>query len=442
MAEQLYFSRDTKFFVVLESAGVPTQAWEIPILDGFSFSQATNSSDITLAEMQNSSGVSRRGMAKFNDSLAPGEWSFTTYVRPYLDGSTKVHAMEEPLWALMAGADTYTSGAFLKGASAITFLEDQATGSYLNFDQSNASTVGTASFFFVMDTGATTGDNGPDPLVYKLADAVVNEASIDFDVDGIAQISWSGFASRVTDFTNNTFYQPATPLVTDNKIGGGTPEVGDVWLESDNDSAFSICTAATPTFIPAIDDAVCSTNNFIRNRLTQVTAIAAQDSWGAFPGVNDNGVYNITLTGGNITISNNITYLTPEELGCVNIPIGHVTGSRSVTGNMTAYVTHDATGAIPASVAGTTRALFLDMTSSEGLAYITNSFALTFNIGGTTVGTEPVMVVTMPTAHIEIPTHSIDDVISLEIGFTALPSTISGTDEIGEIRWHGSTVEN
>ena len=37
---------------------------------------------------------------------------------------------------------------------------------------------------------------------------------------------------------------------------------------------------------------------------------------------------------------------------------------------------------------------------------------------------------TCATAHIEIPTHSIDDVISLETNFQALPSAIDDTDEV------------
>ena len=78
MAQQLYFSRDSMMFLEFDSF-----VWEIPVLDGFSFSQATNSSEITLNEMESSAGVSRSGRRAFNDSLAPGEWSFSTYVRPF-----------------------------------------------------------------------------------------------------------------------------------------------------------------------------------------------------------------------------------------------------------------------------------------------------------------------------------------------------------------------
>jgi hypothetical protein len=88
MAEQLYFSRDTKFYVVYEnSAGVAQDAWEVPILDGFSFSQANNSSEITLAEMEDSGGVSRRGKGMFNDSFSCSSPGRRRRIMGYDDGS-------------------------------------------------------------------------------------------------------------------------------------------------------------------------------------------------------------------------------------------------------------------------------------------------------------------------------------------------------------------
>jgi len=86
------------------------KAFQIPLLEGFSFSQSTNSSEITLAEMESTTGDSRRGRKMFNDSLAPVEWSFSTYLRPYLAGNSgaswqdsKQHLVDEVLWnALLA----------------------------------------------------------------------------------------------------------------------------------------------------------------------------------------------------------------------------------------------------------------------------------------------------------------------------------------------------
>ena len=47
-ADNLYFSRDTKVFVELLAANSNESGnivWEIPVLDGYSFSQAQNASE-------------------------------------------------------------------------------------------------------------------------------------------------------------------------------------------------------------------------------------------------------------------------------------------------------------------------------------------------------------------------------------------------------------
>ena len=51
---------------------------------------------------------------------------------------------------------------------------------------------------------------------------------------------------------------------------------------------------------------------------------------------------------------------------------------------------------------------------------------LVFSIGG---ATSPKLVIDIPTAHLEIPTHQIEDVIGLEVNFHALPSSLDATNE-------------
>ena len=53
-----HFSRDTKVFMKFKGtvAGNTDALYELPVLDGYSFSQATNSSEITLNEAADSSG--------------------------------------------------------------------------------------------------------------------------------------------------------------------------------------------------------------------------------------------------------------------------------------------------------------------------------------------------------------------------------------------------
>lgn len=416
MAQQLYFSRDSKMFLEFDG-----YVWEVPVLDGFSFSQATNSSEITLNEMESAGGVSRRGRRAFNDSLAPGEWSFSTYVRPFTsagsgagaaDSAAEVHAVEELLWAMMAGANNYTNSAFDSGGTAV--VTPGVSNSVVNFDSSNKSTLSTFNIYFVLGEA--------NRKVMKLREAVVNEASVDFDIDGIATINWSGQASEVIDFTGSTIEQAAQPTDGDTTADGSAIAIGDVWLDSDNSYRLAVLTnvtAASEASTSSVYEAITSTTNFIRNRLTVLTVVpTTQDPDN--DGTDElEASYNLTLTGGNITITNNITFITPEELGIVNVPIGHVTGTRSVSGNFTCYLTQD-TVATNASAD-----FFEDLRSITNV--VTNSFALTFKIGGAS-GTG--LELACGTAHIEVPSHTIEDVISLETNFQALPSAIDDTDEV------------
>ena len=510
--------------IIKAGAGI----WEIPVLDGFSVSQGTNTSEITLNEASDTSGNSLRGRQMFTDSYAPAEWSFSTYARPFIASGTvsggggnninRHHAVEEVLWALMTGnagyiapvegvqntiwseglhnsldgafedqqfidfvdtnktdlgtcqiyfnlgesttetkvlalpthshSDQITTGGTVTGGTTVTILS-MGTTSQANlrtlFGESDSSvtyvvgqkvtsasgdrTVPAGSTIVALSAGASnarlflpdvtgievgdiitfshsgttrtvleidpTNDGGlsdfqfvqmnaalvaPDETVvtfsrritYKVEECCVNEASIDFDIDGIATINWSGLGKLITE-------------------------------------------AVTPT--ATVYEGTTSTSNMIRNRLTSMTLQAAD--YTTFPGDGDaDGTYNLVLTGGNVTISNNMTYLTPETTGMVNQPLEHVTGTRSVSGSFTTYLDKTVGGSAD---------LFEDII--EATTSVTNSFDTIFQIGGSS-STAPNLKLTMANCHLEVPTHSLDDVIGLEVNFHALPSTVSGTDEL------------
>jgi hypothetical protein len=363
MADTFYFSRDTKVHLTDSASAV----YNIPVLDGFSFSQATNTTEVTLNEMTNASGVSRRARQMFTDSYAPAEWSFSTYIRPFATGGAgsggehsgsagDEHMVEEALWNALAG-----SGAV--GASGAGFTTSASAGT-IAFTNSNKAALDTFTLTFEMGSGKTN------PTIYSISNCVVNEVTVDFDIDGIATANWSGMGSLISE------------------------------------------TGSMPTATKFEGTAAADTNNFIRNRLTDltVTATAAGDIQTA---------YSLTLTGGSFSISNNMTYLTPETLGLVNQPLGHVTGTRSVSGSFTCYLNTPASGASSAD-------LFEDIIESTSV--VTNDFNLVFVIGGT--GNNPRLTVTLPTCHLEVPTHSIEDLVTLETSFHALPTSVDGTDEV------------
>lgn len=132
-------------------------------------------------------------------------------------------------------------------------------------------------------------------------------------------------------------------------------------------------------------------------------------------------------------MTNNITYLTPETIGSVNTPIGHVSGARSISGGFQCYLAFDTT-----DNDGTSTDFFNDMTSATAKTKVVNSFATTFKVGGSSA--TPRLELNFPTAHFEIPAHSIEDVISLETTFQALPSTIDSTNEAA-IKYVGLTPD-
>jgi len=570
MADQLYFSRDTRFFVQFRATADNTEDaanlgkgafWEIPILDGYSFSQTTNTSEITLAEMESTAGISRRGRRMFTDSLAPAEWSFSSYIRPFestapslssgvgvkqADSASEAHGVEEVLWAHMFGADAYTlTGGFTRAANAVSgaVLTPGADTMAVVTTESNRSALNSLVFWFMIDTDATN------PLVYRLPEAVVNEVSVDFDVDGIATLNWSGFAKEIQDKSDNvciadgnTASPPALAGATDRVDSGGDPVIGDLWINTLNSRSVhwitAVNTSGTHTATQAIDEAIDSTKNFIRNRLTSVgieAATAADKVTGTFPGafatisaidvtnevittstphnfktgdqvyitgctgntdlngthhfvrVGDetgtynggtnattefalfstkanaenlgsatglvaigtgsynantgtaaNGKYSLTLTGGSFTIANNVTYLVPEELGVINKPLEHVTGTRTATAAATCYLTlDDASGEV--GMNGTSRQFFTDMVSTNALAKVVNKFKITMDVGGSaacvSTGTDAGFQLILPAAHIEVPTHSIEDIISLETNMQALPTSLGDADEIETITY-------
>lgn len=371
----LFFSRDTRVFLA-QGANI----WEIPVLNGYSFSQGTNASTVTLAEMSDATGNSRRGQRVFNDSMAPAEWSFDMYVRPTLVTGTpnKMFAAEEALWANLVAANAFTAGT-TSWASGVTRA---ATTLDFDFAQSNKTTLGTFDLYFVLGASKVAGLNyaaSDATTIYKVEGCVVNEAAINFEIDGISMISWSGMGKLISEVASY-------------------------------DASAAIRTGLT------------STSNMIRNRLTALELTTA----GTAPFV---ASYDLTLTGGSITISNNITFLTPETLGVVNTPLGHVTGTRSVTGSFTAYLDEKTNGTID---------LVEDLLSATSL--ITNSFGMKFYVGGKASAdtpTGPGILFDMPQCHLEIPSINNDDVIGVELNFTALPSTISGTNEISKVRYVG-----
>ena len=378
--------------------GTDANTFRIGVLDGYSFSQGSEATDVTINE---AGAAPNRGSKRFNDALPPAEWSFGTYVRPYKHGtnswrSSGTHDMcENILWAAIAGKDI-TGGALTSTeASAITVDSSDAD---VTFERSEHHELLKLSIFFALEN-----------TTYRLNQCQVNQAEIDFSIDGIAQITWSGNATTIDQVTtaiedpSKTLH--AKPAGTDTSVTTATYVEGYNYADSTGP-----------------DDA-----DYLRNKLSTLTlAVDSSQGGGASSGGLDTRTYDINITGGSITIANNVTYVTPETLGVVDKPIGSFTGARQVSGSLTMYLDTKSNGS---------NQLLTDLAAATDL--VTNSFNMSLFMGGGSSDT-PVVEFDIPKAHLQVPTIEVADLISTSVEFSGHGTDLLTGDEM-TVKYKGST---
>lgn len=428
---------------VINSTGFTTaNTQEIQVLDGFTFSQNTNSDVVTISE----AGVAPvRGQRSFNTSLAPVDFSFSTYVRPY-NATGSITAEESVLWNALFSANaistantitlggTVTAAGYifangegtititgtamtyvglavgdvvvisgLTGTSDLTIVNSaatvtalSATSITLNLVTPKAAgaaitgiTIGTVKFYksawAPVATGysvVTTGGSNVnqlqkfgmlfvvDTVVYQVDNCAMNQVTIDFGLDAIATLAWTGQATALTE-----------SAITAATIAAGS--------------------AAKNTSAP-----------FITNKLSTV-AFNTLNALGASAAA----TYTMALTGGSVTINNNISYVTPANLGVVNVPAVYYTGTRSITGTINAYL-KTGTGV------GSTGQLLKDMLAAASSS-VEPMAALTIAVGGSTNSNKVELV--MPSVTFSVPSVDVQQVVSTAINFTAQGYLPSGT---------------
>ena len=430
---------------------------EIQVLDGFSFSQNTNNETITIME---GGAAPTRGQRSFNTSLAPVDFSFSTYLRPK-NITTAISAEESVLWnALLSDqaistANTITVGgtisgvtyAFSNGVGTVTIAGTSLTYSgvvvgdavviggitttspaasltniagsavvatlsatsitlTLTNPTATATTITTpaaiklykSAWAPVNTTYSVVGAAGSDKhqlqkfgmvfivdqVAYAVDNAAMSQASLDFGLDAIATSAWTGQGTTLR------------------QLGTGVTAAS---------GAFG--SGLTGNYTAKVTDAQYITNKLSTVALTLVNSL--KDSTGTSQGAAGDS-YTVPITGGNVTINNNITYLTPANLGVVNIPVTYYTGARSITGNLTAYLRTGGTR--------DTGELLADMLNAAS-ATIEPMAALAISIGGGANTTK--VVIDMPATVIQIPAVNVQQVVSTDIKFTAEGSVPSAT---------------
>ncbi len=442
--------------IIAGSGFTTANSQEIQVLDGFTFSQQSNADTINI----NEAGTDPvRGQRSFNTSLANVEFSFSTYVRPRLDGGL-VKAEEAVLWnALLSSVEMGATAAFtatgidtatvaVSGAGVLTLggtgmtvtgltvgrvyqitgvtgdgaaefntpvriltaSATEITAQYLvkpvtAVNQANWSATvkmvqnawnampaitadttapqynGQGAAYSLVTTGMSNRNQllpfgmvmTVDGVTYAIDNCAMDQAVIDFGLDGIAMVQWTGKGTALRQLSSNVVYSSATNPV----LSGGL--TGTITGKN-------------------------TTANYITNKLSTISL--TKNIGGVGTG---NTSYTLALTGGSITIANNITYVTPANLGVVNVPIGYFTGTRAVSGSVTAYLRTGST-----NTAGLLSDLLAASATSAG---VEPKFNMQIEIGGNTNGTR--VEVETPGAFLQIPTIDAQAVMSTTINFTA-----------------------
>jgi hypothetical protein len=251
----------------------------------------------------------------------------------------------------------------------------------IDFTASNVHKLASLTFYIKADT-----------VWYQVTGVQVNQAEIDFSIDTIGQITWSGMGTSITKMASAP-------------TGSATAESMVVEYSAPN-------ALAATTYTSPLD------MDYIIQKYTVLT-IKDNKTSGGTP-AHSGQTYTVPITGGSLTINNNITYLTPETLGVVNTPIGSFTGSREISGSVTAY--------LRTGLAGDIGDLMDDLL--QWTEETTTTYLITFSAGGLTA---PNVVFTIPHAHISIPVMETEDVLSATIEFKALPYSGSGNTTTGDI---------
>jgi hypothetical protein len=342
--------------VVAATGFLPANTREIQVLDGFSFTQNTTAETVTLNE---AGAAPVRGQRSFNTALEPVDFSMSTYMRP-ADGGANITCEESVLWnAMFATAPIGGSGAaWTEGTTAATLVVTNSQSHQLQ------------KFGLIIVI---------DGVSYIIDNCALDTATVDFGLDAIGMIAWTGRGSILR------------------QVAGLTASSG-----------------STVTFANGLTGTARGKNTtapYIANKLSTLTVKKEIDGTG--------DTYNIAITGGSLTISNNLTYLTPANLGVVNRPFTYFTGTRAITGTLNCYLR-----AGSSNTAGLLATMLADSVSD-----VDPAFYVQIEVGGATNATR--VEFEMPGTVLTIPTVSTEQVVSTTINFTA-QGTASGAFDIGQ----------
>lgn len=372
----------------------PSNTWKLEVLAGFAASSSAATQDITSLE----SGLSPdRSQQRFNTAINPVDWNLQVYLRPtgVVTGATAngTNAGTNASGNVKPTADWFMWQALVSNTKPSSGTADQSvweSGGKLrtiNVAAGTGSHSSRANFAFAQENHMYFK---LDNVIYQVENATVNQSTVDAGIEEIATVTWTGFGTVLRELTGD----PRDNAVS---VFGGIKNDGTSVLANAN-AASLVAQAAYHPFNQMNVAGTLQTASFIKNRLSTIefhykpTAAAADVK------------YTFPVTALTFDYNNNVTYLTPEELAALNVPIGQFTGTRAVTGSATMYL----------RAGDNQSAQFLRDISNDSRTSSAQTANANLIIGGTVA---PYVAFQLDAAQFEFPQLAVEDVISLSVNF-------------------------
>lgn len=346
--------RNTRLWVSTVESGF-TDANTQEILIGDDLSFSQGASETDIT-VDEAGPTPTRGSKRFIDAINPAEWTFSNYILPLAGAITpfNIYSPDYMLWQALATGSTLNTGVNDGG------VFQNPSNQIISFIDNKYHEL-TKLFLYIYVDGTW----------YKISGAQVDSAEIRVDIADIARVVWTGFGTLLSPLAAQPF---------------------DPALIGISDAEFLVFQ-----------------NSYIKNKLSILDLKDNSDSK-VFSGV--------AITGATVTITNNITYLTPNTLGRIDRPIGSFTGSFDVSGSLQCY--------LDTKVGGSSE-LWQKIVNSMSSV---NSFELVLTVGGKYNTPAPGIIFKMPRAQLSVPELQSDDVLGLNINFKAQGSSLSAGDEV------------
>lgn len=434
---------------VVDSGSTSSNTFQIQVLDGYSFSQATTQSTIQISE---AGDAPSRGQRAFNTALNPVDFTFSTYIRPVLTTGTAgpVTAAEKVLWNALLGQNKLdTVGKAISSIARVTTGDGAGTSATsgpfatialasaltkISNDSTSAVALVVGDIINVTGIANEASFNQPAKITH-MASAVASTYTVEFAIAPAATATatigtsmaysgqWAQGSTATTSATNHSYVSTMGSGKNQLQKFGMIFVVDNVTYAVDNCAMdqvsidFGLDAIAMAAWTgkgtklktlanPITAAAAVTTAGYITNKLSTMALVSKINGADASAGIS----YTIPITGGNVTIANNIAYQTPTNLAVVNVPIGYYTGQRSITGNVTAYLRTG--GSNDSGTLLTT--LLAAATTSAG---VEPKYKVQLELGGKNAGNK--VEFEMPAVVLQIPAVNVADVVATTINFNA-----------------------